>query len=401
VVSFRPNAVLSLLIPYDRLDTENPCLGDSVIDMTTAKTELAIDVEVDGFPLNESIVVEVSYTWPRDAGASDAAHLWDFATGWLAKDFSTETITGVIADPGKNPVYQLPSMTTLESGWGSDIFTMDIQVFAYVEGNDSLFSAVYKHQLTVADEGAQVIADFLELCPQDDEECYHMRDANAADNVIARRNIIEWKARNQGLYDTIVRPMGRCSGGDTISAPYTQDCVVYRESTDMDLSFNIEAELNFELTVNGEIKGQKSWGGEIEGLGSADVEAAFQGTFALNAELDASFSTSRTWENHHSMDVIYNPQDTQIQWWRVVTPKLRYLEIAEYNSCGTRSYSAEMYLSDLRNSRMILACESVPSYDSVCYAVEPTDDSIAACETLLIDPESAEGKACMSSDDGQ
>jgi hypothetical protein len=399
--SFRPNVAISLLIPSDKLEHDLPCLGDSVIDMTIARTELAIDVEIDGFPAERPVVVEVTYIVPRDASASDIAHLWDFATGWLAKDVTTDTIEVLIENPDQNPVFQLPFYTTLESAWGSKIFAMDIEVRAYIEDDDSLFSAIYTHQLTVADEGARVIADFLELCPLGDEACHQARDADVADNVVARRNVIECEARTDGLYKTITRSMGRCSGGDSVSNPYSKDCVVYRESTDTELSFNVEAELNFELNVNGEAQGQKSWGGTIEGLGSADIEAAFQGTFALNADLDASFETSRTWENHHSLDVIYNPQNTQIQWWRVVTPRLRYLEIAEYNSCGTRSYTAEIFLSDLRDSRLVLACESVPSYDSVCHAVEPTEESVASCESLLIDPDSQVGQACMTADDGQ
>ena len=79
-----------------------------------------------------------------------------------------------------------------------------------------------------------------------------------------------------------------------------------------------------------------------------------------------------------------------------MTPRLRYVEISEFNACGDRLSSHEVFLSDLRDSRLVLACEAVPSYDATCYAVEPDDQTVAACNDRLIAPASEAGRACLA-----
>lgn len=385
-----PNVALTRLSP-----AASSCFGDDIVDVTLSDTDLAIEVEVEGFPDNVPVTVELIRRDPQTAGGGFWEHLIDPVTG-LWEDELEETVETRTAANGE--VVKFANQTTLEAGFFENKFNSYYEVRAYAGNDRTIFAKPYIHEMTVVDSGEEIIVDQFELCPFEDDACRALRDKYAPENVVARRNVIEWKAAGQGLYETITRPIGSCSGGDAISGEFSDTCKVYRESTDSELEANVSAELQFELTANGKAQGEASWSGGVNGLASAEIEAAFKAEFNIEASLDASFSASRTWASHSSLDVLYDPSNTQLQWWRVVTPRLRYLEIAEFNVCGARLRSTDLFLSDLRDSRLVLACEEVPSFDTVCHAVEPTADTVAACNELLIDPESAEGKQCLAAD---
>jgi hypothetical protein len=385
-----PNVVLSTFKPKDV-----NCFGADVVDTTLSNTDLDIEVLTDGFPAGEKVEVKMRYLVPQTAATGTLEHLSDFVGGLLGREIEEHVATATIADVSQSPSVSFPGFRTKESAWGDSYFNFEIEVSA-TSASGNIFSDTYVHNVTVVNEGQEAIVDAVELCPEGDAACHTLRDAKAADNVVARRNVIEFKAQSQGLLETVTRPIGSCSGGDTVAGDFSDACVAYHEETDTQISASLATELQFELHVNGEAQGEKSWEGGIPGLGSAKVEAAFSGKFKLDADFKASFETSRSWRDHNSLDVIYDPSDTQIQWWRVVTPRVRYLEFGEFNSCGQQISENEVFLTDLRDSRMVLACEAVPSFDTVCHAVEPNTDSVAACNELLINPTSPEGLACSA-----
>jgi len=386
----RPNVALTLLAPADG------CLGDAVVDTTVDGKPLRVAATVDGFPAGP-VDVEIRYRRPHYAHDSVGEQLWDYISGLVD--------AGVEERREKRVAFVATGKTTAEVAFddyrtgsppaGEDLFPTEIELVAATSASNSAYAQSAVHQVTVVDEGAQVIVDHFDLCPPGDEGCRRLRDQDAALNLVARRNIVEWQAERDGLYRTVTEPLSRCAGGDAIPGDFSEDCVAYHESDDTELSAHLATQLQFELTVNGEAQGGASWGGAIQGLASADIAAAFKATFQLDADLSAKFSSSRVWRDHHSLDVIYDPSTTQIQWWRVVTPRLRYIELADFDACGQELSSHEIFLSDLRDSRIVIACEEVPSFDSVCHAVEPTVESNAACDELLIDPASELGMECL------
>lgn len=390
-IYFRPNVALVRLKPH--LD----CFGRYVVDTTLAQEELEVAIGLDGFPSGREVEVAIRYRFPHNAAGSVAGHLWDYISGIFASEYDeVEQKRRVRVNSPTQMFVSMDAYRTLAPAWGDDLYAMEIEVEARQTTGSGAYSGPYSHQLKVVNRGEQVLVDQFELCPPGDDACRALRDQYAPDNVIARRVVLEEIAEMRGLYNTITRPVGRCEGGDRVGGSFTDDCRVYRESQDTEVSFNVEAELNFELNVNGNAQGRGSWMGSLPGgLASAEIEAAFKAAFSLDVELHASFETSRTWIDRHSLDVVYDPRNTQIQWWRVVTPRLRFLELAEFDACGQRLGSNEIYLSDLTNSRLVLACEEVPSYNTVCHAVEPSDTTVANCDRLLIPVDSARGQMCL------
>ncbi len=388
----KPNAALTTLAPAVG------CNGDDVIDRTTAGTSLQTAVTLDGFPAGHDVVVELHYTVPHYAASNAIAHLWDYVTAPLSAD-SDETVaskTVHIADGQPTETVEFDPYDTLEPPWGTNLYSMNIEVRAYDASGAGAAADAQSHQLDVVEAGQLVMVDQFDLCPLDDVGCHAARDTYAPDNVVARRNVVEWEAKRKGLYDTITKPISECAGGDRIEGNFANACTAYREQNDSQLSYNISAELNFQLTVDGHAGGSASWSGSYGNLASADIAAQFKAAFHLNANLTASFDQSQVWLSHSSLDVLYDPARTQIEWWRVVTPRLRYMMLADFDACGVARSQHKVFLSDLRQSRLVLACEAVPSYDSVCYAVEPTDASVSACDTQLIDANSPEGQMCLA-----
>ncbi len=388
----RPNVALTLLAPADG------CLGDAVVDTTVDGKPLRVAATVDGFPAGP-VDVEIRYRRPHYAHDSVGEQLWDYISGLFdaGVEERSEKRTAFVATGRATAVVAFDDYRTGSPPDGQDLFPTEIELVASTGGSNSAFAQSAVHQVTVARAGAEVIVDHFDLCPPGDEGCRALRDQKTALNVVARRNIVEWQAERDGLYDTVTEPLSRCAGGDAIPGDFSDDCVAYHESDDSELSAHLATQLQFELTVNGQAQGGASWGGAIQGLASADIAAAFKATFQLDADLSAKFSSSRVWRDHHSLDVIYDPSTTQIQWWRVVTPRLRFIELADFDACGQRLTSHEIFLSDLQDSRIVIACEEVPSFDSVCHAVEPTVESNAACDQLLIDPASELGMECLGS----
>ena len=255
------------------------------------------------------------------------------------------------------------------------------------------------HRLTVVEPDIEVIVDAFKLCPIDDAPCHQFRDKAAPYNVVARRNIVEWNGAEKGLYGPVWRRLGSCVGGDAIAGQFTDNCAAYREREDSSLYTNAEGELDFELNINGSAQGNKSWSNDAHGLGTSNLAGAFKARFKLEVDLQASFASSRTWTERRSLDVLYDPSATRLQWWRVVSPRLYYLEIASFDACGVRLSANEIFLEDLRDSRLVLACEAVLRHDEACHEVEPTDEAFGACNDLLIAPNSERGQACGGDDD--
>lgn len=392
-LQIQPNVWLSALRPIGRGD--DPCQGENVVDTTLAGTGLEVQARVEGFPAGRPVTVEVHYRVPHYTAEHPVEHLWDYFSDMWAGEVDETVQTAVILGSAEGGAIPLPGYVTLDPPWGSDLYAMSIEVRAYQDPHSGATGGLI-HELMVVDEGSQVVVDHFELCPIGDEPCRALRDANTAYNVVARRNVIEWTAQRQGLYDTITRPIGRCSGGTSVGGTFADDCTVYRENSDTELSYRVSSELNFELNVDGQAKGSASWGRVLPGIGGADLGGQLKATFNLQADLTASFSTSRTWISRHSLDVIYDPSETQLQWWRVVTPRVRYVQVGEFDACGARRNAHDVYLSDLTESRLVLACEAVPSYDAVCHAVEPTAETVGACNQRLIDPDSERGRQCIA-----
>ncbi|MFN3199955.1 MAG: hypothetical protein ACE366_16285 [Bradymonadia bacterium] len=389
--NIRPAMGLTMLSP-----TGN-CLGSDLVQTTLAGEKLNIEAGFQGFPAGRKITVEARLLMPHYTAESTLGQLWNYAEG-LFGDEADVVVFREQVTPNENGEVRISfdKFTVRHPGFGEDYYTLSIDVLAYsADGNVQPSAQSPAHHLVVVRPDTLVPVDAFELCPPGDDECKDLRDRYASEDVLARRQIVEWKAERDGLYDTITRPLGRCAGGDQVAGEFTESCTYYHESSDMELAASVEAELNFELSVNGQASGEGSWGGSIDGLATGSIEGAFKAAFSLEADLKGKFKTSRVWKNRRSLDVLYDPSSTQIQWWRVVTPRVRYLELAQFDACGARHAEYKMYLSDLRDSRLVLACEEVPSFDSVCHAVEPTAERVQACNTLLLDPESAEGQACL------
>lgn len=386
----RPNVSLTLLAPADG------CLGDAVVDTTVSGKPLQVAATVDGFPAGP-VEVEIRYRRPHHAHDSVGEQFWDYISGLFdaGVEERREKRVAFVATGQATAEVAFDDYRTGSPPAGQDLFPTEIELIASTSASNRAHAQSAVHQVTVVTEGAQVIVDHFDLCPPGDAGCRQLRDQDAALNVVARRNIVEWQAERDGLYRTVTEPLSRCAGGDAIPGEFSEDCVAYHESDDSELRAHLATQLQFELTVNGQAQGGASWGGAIQGLASADIAAAFKATFQLDADLSARFESSRVWRDHHSLDVIYDPSTTQIQWWRVVTPRLRYIELSDFDACGQRLTGHEIVLSDLRDSRIVVACEEVPSFDSVCHAVEPTDASNAACDQLLIDPASPLGMECL------
>jgi hypothetical protein len=139
----------------------------------------------------------------------------------------------------------------------------------------------------------------------------------------------------------------------------------------------------------------------IPGIGGADLSAAPETSFELETELTASFTSSRAWIDHEEMTVLYDPTQTQIQWWRQITPRVLYAQVVQFNVCGVRSNTHDLFVSDLTASKLVLACEPA-SLDTVCHAVEPTTETIGpACDPHLIDRESERGRQCLARAEGE
>ncbi len=390
-VFIRPNVALTQLLP------EGGCIGEDVVDRTTTQTELFPEVAVTGFTPGTEVTVELRYIEPRYTTESIRETAWDFISAVFSGGLEERVLTETVTVPGSGgPVtVSMPSVLVKSPPPASDLYPVEIEVQAYEAARAGAFADPARHRVEVVREATEVMVDHFELCPLDDVACHELRDRYEPDNVIAHRNVIEWKAEQDGLYDTVTRPIGECAGGDRVSGAFSDACTIYRESNDRELSGRVGAELNFELNVNGQAGGKASWAGGIPGVASAKLQAAFEAGFGLETDLTASFESSRVWRNRNSLDVLYDPTEAQVQWWRVATPRLRFLELADFDACGQRRSSNEVFLIDLRQSRLVLACEEVPSFESSCHAVEPTNEAVAACNTVLIDPESDEGRMCL------
>jgi hypothetical protein len=389
-IRFLPHAALVKLAP------SGGCYGDSLVDVTIAHTPLEAEIELQGFRAGKRVTVETRFLVPRFAGAGPIEHFKDWVGSFLWSDSLEEHLVTqtVSAQPGAR--IKLPAFRPPEAAWGADHFEMAVEVRAYVDKVAGPFAKPYIHRLVVTDPGAHVAVDAFALCPIGDAACQELRDKDAPDNVIARRRVLEWKAETMGLYQTVVEPIGSCVGGNVATTSYGDYCSVYHESKDKMIKANVKTALNFQINVNGKANAGGSLAGTYNGIAAGEIQAEAQASLGLEVDLGASFATSSIWLEHASLTTIYDPSTTQLQWWRVVAPRLHYVEVAEFSACGDRVASAEVFLADLRDSRLMLACEAVPSFNTVCHAVEPTADAVKACKKLLIDPKSARGKQCLS-----
>jgi len=391
-IEIKPVVALTQLSPSD-------CYGADVLGFTTSGTTLGVEAEAYGFPEGQTVRFDLEYIHPESAGRNWLTRGFEYSEGWawldmydISDDIDTkdESETATTGYDGFARV-TFPDYKTVYPAFNRDQFRTDIQIQAT---SGALTTWPRDYLLNVVDEGETITHRAFELCAPEDDSCRMMRQS-LPQEALATIAGVERQAIEDGLWNEVWSHVNDCQGGDRIDAGYSEQCGVYLERTDSRLQYRVSTALNFELTVNGEARGGASWQGSYGSLAAAEVAAEFEGSFNLDASVQASFETTELWRDRTNLNILYNGATTQIQWWRVAQPRLRYMQVASYNQCGLTDSVQELILSDLRRSRLVLACEEVPSYDSVCHTVQPTQANAESCEGLLIPTDSEEADFCL------
>ena len=92
------------------------------------------------------------------------------------------------------------------------------------------------------------------------------------------------------------------------------------------------------------------------------------------------------------------PGSMKIQVQRLVASvSTTLMKVAQYNVCGVPRNQADVFLKDLRGSRLVLACEEVSpaDFDSACFQVEPTQKHSEGCRELL-SRDNPDVRACLA-----
>jgi hypothetical protein len=381
-----PNISLTKLLP--KSTNADPCLGNTMIDNTNVGTLLGA-FAVDGFPTDKPVQIEMHYLYPRGTAATVWGTWWSALTGSFAGNTVDDVVVKGTLAAGKI-TGELGEVKLRSPALNTQVYAMAIELRARID--DTLPAiATFRHQLTVAAPNADIIVDTVELCPIDDASCHDFRDNGVPENVVARRDQIEREALAANLYQPTIAPISSCAS-DKVGGTA---CSIYSERKDSAIERNVKAGATFSVAVDGNASVSGAWTGpKIAGLDTPKLEAAFQGAFNLDADFSATFQSTAKWTNRKKLDVYYDPTKTQIQWWRIAHPKLRYIQIARVNACGDYLNAHKAFLADTRDSRIVLSCEAVPA-NRQCNAVEPTPANVDSCATLLINPASEAGQACQ------
>jgi hypothetical protein len=382
-----PNIALTKLLPKNA--GQDPCLGNTMIDTTTVGSVFG-EFAIDGFPADKPVQIEIHYLYPKGSASTQVGTYWqafaDAFTGGavddvvVKKNLAAGRLTGDIGELK----LRLPALST-------KVYALGIELRARIDSNSPAI-ATFRHQLTVAEPKAEIVVDAVELCPIGDAACHDFRDNGVPENVVVRRDEIEAEAAAANLYKPTIAPISSCAGNRIGGSA----CTIYSERKDSAIETNVKTGATFSVSVDGSVAGGSSWSlPKIAGVATGTLTAAFKGAFNLSADFSATFQKSDKWVHRSKLDVYYDPNKTQIQWWRIAYPKLRYLHMAQVNSCGDYLNAHKAFLADTRESRLVLSCEAVPS-DRQCNAVEPTTENVDSCAGLLIDPASPAGEACRA-----
>ncbi len=418
-----PHAVLSDFTP---VAANGSCFGREVVDQTVEWTNMDVGVALDGFPNDQPVTVEIRYYTPREVyDAHDGKWTWwEYLTDWTHwwavwpgaeghnVHIDTKTVT---MQPGQKLTmehYSTGSASEKILFEGKSHYRMYMEVVAYVDPDIGPFSVPYRHELIVAEDGASIPIDSFELCGPppsespsllDEEErareaeaqaCRRHRDRHLPDNVKARRQVVEWRADQDGLFNDVFQPVSDCLGADVASGPEANYCTTF--SSEQTSKWEAKASLaaNFSLSVNGEGQAGGKLEGSYNGIASGQIEAELKGAFSLDASFDSVFSTTISEEQKRSMTVRYDPSETKVQWYRKAQPRVSYLQLAELDACGDHRREADVFLSDFRASRLILTCEDVGVHEVCDRDIAPTPEATLACADRLIHEDDERAAQC-------
>ena len=400
----RPTIAITRVLPQG-----TNCLGAERIDATTSGVSLEVETAVYGFAPDDDVQIDLEYHVPEQSKRGFWGHTWGVLTWPHSSGPRIETFSQKrwMDSDAHNRATQVSfdgvgrSYRTDADAWGDgdDLYTLNIHARAHVLNGPKPRAAtpVARHTMVVTNEGELVVADYFEMCRPEDERCRVERRRSLPSNLVARREAEEFNAIAAGRFETTQVALTECRGGGAFAGPYSETCSVYQAESDRELKASIEAELQGSVELQGRVAGQVSAAGVIPGLGEADVSGKLKAAFNLDASFNTSFKESVVWKDNQDLNVLYDSSLTQIQWWRIVHPRVRYMRIVEYDLCGAEVRAQEAFAEDYSDTSMVLTCRSGEAnpIENACNPIYPDREGIEACETALIDPDGALGRQCL------